>query len=166
MDYTPWFIFVNVNSKKIKMVTNNLFKIVIIMLFILPLNACSLCCSKDENMNTTKETLCSDDCTAKNSKVKMSCKLTSPELQERKKTVIASLRKQMLLKKELHNGYAFKFTGTDKVLDELTEFIKTERECCDFFTFAISVSGDKREAWLELTGPDGIKDFILSELEL
>ena len=61
---------------------------------------------------------------------------------------------------------AFNFPGTDKVLDELTEFIKTERACCDFFTFALSVSGDQSEAWLKLTGAEGVKEFITSELGL
>ena len=54
----------------------------------------------------------------------LSCKLTSPELRKRKETVIASLKKQVLERKELPNGYAYKFTDTDAVLDELTEFIK------------------------------------------
>lgn len=126
------------------------------------------CCSQTQSkktvMNQEKETICSNDCTAKNKTEQMSCKLTSPELQKRKETVIASLKQQIIEKKELQNGYAFKFLGTDEVLDELTEFIKTERACCDFFTFAISVSGDKSEAWLELTGADGVKDFMTAEL--
>ena len=109
---------------------------------------------------------CSDGCKAKNKSGELSCKLTTPELQKRKETVLASLKSQMTDKKELENGYAFKFPGTDKILDELTEFIKTERECCDFFTFELSVSGDKSEAWLELTGVDGAKDFITIELGL
>ena len=67
-------------------------------------------------------------------------------------------------KEELKDGYAFKFSGTDKMIDELTEFIKTERECCDFFTFNLSISGDKSEAWLELTGASGAKDFISTDL--
>lgn len=126
--------------------------------------ACSQTQSKKTAMKQEKETICSDDCTAKNKTEQMSCKLTSPELQKRKETVIASLKQQIIEKKELQNGYAFKFLGTDEVLDELTEFIKTERACCDFFTFAISVSGDKSEAWLELTGADGVKDFMTAEL--
>jgi hypothetical protein len=69
-------------------------------------------------------------------------------------------------KKELKYGYAFKFEGSDKVVDELAEFIKTERECCDFFNFTLSVSGDKSEAWLQLTGAEGVKDFIAKELTL
>lgn len=131
-------------------------------------------CNNSDKGTTNKSTMtadkekstsvCSDDCKAKNKSGELSCKLTTPELRERKETVIASLKQQIIEKKELKNGFAFKFLGTDEVLDELTEFIKTERECCNFFTFAISVSGDKSEAWLELTGADGAKDFITTEL--
>lgn len=92
------------------------------------------------------------------------CKLTTPELQRRKSTVIESLRKQVLQTKELKNGYGFKFNATDQMIDELTEFIKTEKACCSFFTFTLVVSGD--EAWLELTGAEGTKDFMKAELEL
>src|SRR3989338_349450 len=81
-------------------------------------------------------------------------------------TVLASLRKQVIKKKELPNGYAFTFKGTDEMIDELTEFVKTERMCCDFFTFNISVKGDKSETVLEITGVEGAKEFITSELEL
>lgn len=94
----------------------------------------------------------------------LSCKLTSKELQQRKATVLAGLKDQVLEKKDLHNGFAFKFKGTDKMIDDIIEFVKTERKCCDFFTFTLSFSGDGSEAWLELTGPDGAKDFISTEL--
>ena len=96
----------------------------------------------------------------------LACKLTSPELGQRKATVITGLKEQMIEKKELKNGYSYKFVGTDQMVDELTEFIKTERECCDFFTFNLSISGDKSEAWLVITGPKGAKDFIRTELEI
>lgn len=49
------------------------------------------------------------------------------------------------------------FPGTDNMLDELTEFIKTEMKCCDFFTFNLSISRDQSEIWLELAGADGAK---------
>jgi hypothetical protein len=96
----------------------------------------------------------------------MHCKLTSPELKQRKATVIAGLKQQVLARKELQNGYAYKFSGNDSMIDTLTEFVKTERACCDFFTFSLSISGDGSAAWLELTGPEGVKDFIHSELGL
>ncbi|HUR31605.1 MAG TPA: hypothetical protein VMZ69_09240 [Saprospiraceae bacterium] len=88
------------------------------------------------------------------------------ELRQRKETVLQSLKNKVLDKHELSNGYAFKFPGSDDVVDELIEFIKTERECCDFFVFTLSVSGDKSESWLHMTGVEGAKDFITQELGL
>ena len=93
-----------------------------------------------------------------------SCKLTTSELQQLKSTVIGRLKKQVIQTKELANGFAFKFTGTDQMLDELIEYIKTERRCCDFFTFNLSIKGDQSEIWLELSGAEGTKDFLKSEL--
>ena len=118
------------------------------------------------NAQKKSSQICTDDCAAKNKSSELTCKLITPELRQRKETVIASLKKQMLQKKELKNGYAYKFVGTDKMVDELAEFVKTERACCDFFIFNLSISGDKREAWLEITGAKGVKEFIKTELEM
>jgi len=120
------------------------------------------------NASAQKKEACADDCCKKTAAVKkiaLTCKLTTPELRERKNTVIASLKKQVQQKKELANGYAYKFSGEDATVDELASFIKTERLCCDFFTFNISVKGDK-SAWLQITGPKGSKEFIQTELAL
>jgi hypothetical protein len=97
---------------------------------------------------------------------KLTCKLTAPELRERKGTIIANLKKQILLVRELKNGFAYSFPGSDPIVDELATFVKTERACCDFFRFTLSISGNKSEAWLKITGPKGAKDFIKTELEL
>ena len=103
---------------------------------------------------------------ATNANTVLTCKMLPEELRLRKETVLASLKSKMIDRKELKDGYAFKFPGSDMVVDELVEFIKTERECCDFFVFNLSVSGDKSEAWLVMTGVEGAKDFITQELGL
>lgn len=118
----------------------------------------------DINAKTQTKTM-KDDCCKKTTGV-LTCKLTTPELQQRKATVLASMRKQIIEKKELENGYAFKFNGSDKMIDELTDFAKTERHCCDFFTFNLSISGDTSSLWFEITGPKEAKEFIATELEL
>jgi hypothetical protein len=128
--------------------------------------SCSSTSSKETSSQSTESCACKDKCTITKTAKEPVCKLTSPELRERKETVIASLRKKVLEKKELSNGYAFKFGGSDEMLDELTTFIKAERQCCDFFTFNLQISGDQSELWLELTGAEGAKDFIRTELEL
>ena len=96
---------------------------------------------------------------------KLSCKLTTPELQERKKTVIAELKNLMLEKVETDGGFKFRFDGSDKTLDLLNNFIKTERLCCSFFVFTLTASSDAKSAWLELSGPEGTKDFIKLEID-
>jgi len=98
-------------------------------------------------------------------KNKVACKLTSPELQKRKKEVLVLLKEKVLKKKELKDGYKFKFEGTDDLLDELVTFIKSERACCDFFTFNLSISDTKSNIWLSITGPDGTKDFIKTGMD-
>jgi hypothetical protein len=98
-------------------------------------------------------------------KAKLSCKLASPELQERKRTVVAELKKLLLERHEIENGFRYKFEGTDKLIDLLTSFIKTERLCCEFFEFGLTVAGDGGHNWLQLSGPEGTKRFIMAELE-
>jgi hypothetical protein len=98
-------------------------------------------------------------------RAKLTCKLSTPELQQRKKTVVAELKKLLLETTELENGFNYKFDGSDKMLDLLNSFIKTERLCCDFFVFNLKASSDNSFAWLELTGPEGVKDFIKYEIE-
>jgi hypothetical protein len=123
-------------------------------------------CKKEEKNTSNKTTMNKNEITAKNTDQEVSCKLTNPELQKRKETVIASLKKQILEKKELENGFAYRFEGNDNVIDELVEFVKSERSCCSFFTFGLSFSGDGSEAWLNLTGPDGAKQMIVEEIGL
>jgi len=96
---------------------------------------------------------------------KLSCKLTTPELQQRKKTVIAELKNQVLEKVETDRGFKYKFEGSAKMLDLLNSFIKTERLCCDFFVFTLTASSDTKYSWLELSGPEGTKDFIKHEID-
>jgi hypothetical protein len=128
--------------------------------------SCNSSDKKGVATNSPTKSICSDKCEAKSKSTDLSCKLTTADKRARIETVIASLKKQVIETKELENGFAYKFIGSDKIIDELAEFVKTERLCCDFFSFNISVSGDATEAWLQITGPAGTKDFITSELTM
>jgi hypothetical protein len=94
----------------------------------------------------------------------VACKLTTPELRKRKATIIAELKMVVVSRKELANGYGYEFKGTDEILDKLNTFIKTERMCCDFFTFQLTVEENK--ALLSITGPEGAKEFLKEEVDL
>lgn len=94
----------------------------------------------------------------------ISCKLTSPELQKRKATVIAELKKLIVSRTELKDGFEYRFAATDEILDKLNTFIKTERLCCEFFTFQLTVDSEK--VLLNITGPDGAKQFLNRKVDL
>ena len=65
---------------------------------------------------------------------------------------------------ELENGYAFCFGANPGVLPRITEFITLERLCCPFFGFTISVEPNDGAIWLRLTGREGVKPFIQTEI--
>jgi hypothetical protein len=94
------------------------------------------------------------------------CKLTSPQLQERKNTVITGIKLAITDKQEVQDGFVYTFAGTDQMLDQLLEFIKAERVCCPFFKFELTIKDPGGPVWLKITGPEGAKDFIIHELNL
>ncbi len=67
---------------------------------------------------------------------------------------------------ELSQGYRFRFPADESIVLNLAEFIALERRCCPFFTFNLVVEPDSGPTWLHLTGPEGVKAFILSEFGL
>ncbi len=135
--------------------------VVMLCMFALTAVACDKkgkggCCEK-------KGASCSEKTAkAKGDKAAFACKLTSKELQQRKAEVIGSLKTQILERKELSNGYAYKFKSDDPTIDQLVSFIKAEKQCCGFFTFNLAI--DEDATWLHLTGEEGVKDFITAEL--
>jgi hypothetical protein len=38
--------------------------------------------------------------------------------------------------------------------------IELERRCCPFLQFRLTVEPNRGATWLELTGPEGTKDFL------
>ena len=94
--------------------------------------------------------------------MRLTCKLTSPELQRRRSTVIAELKELVTKKETLTNGLAFTFSAADRVLEKLIEFIKSERRCCEFFSYQLTIDGEN--ATLHITGPEGTIEFLEHEV--
>lgn len=173
MDYTPLFSFAY-KIKFIKMLVRNfLFAVTLLCV------GCNGICQTKKADTSCTDACCKDSIknkkiiqnnaalTVMNDNVKkkpITCKLTTPELQKRKTEILALLKTKVLKKEELPNGYSYLFVSTDKNIDEITSFIKTERTCCDFFSFKISIQDN--DLWLTITGEDGTKDFITGEMGL
>jgi hypothetical protein len=44
--------------------------------------------------------------------------------------------------------------------------IETERQCCRFLRFQLTVESDEHTIWLEFTGPPGTREFLAGMLDL
>lgn len=92
----------------------------------------------------------------------IACSLTTPELQERRSNVLQRVRRGVLEVKELEDGYSYTFPSAGEWLSEVADLVDLERQCCPFLQFRITVAPNDGPLLLELTGPEGTKDFLLS----
>ncbi len=93
------------------------------------------------------------------------CNLPDTEFRIRKATLVGELKSLALTRQEISNGYRYTFSGSDQLIDLLIAFIKAERQCCHFMEFSLSTNGTSGHTFLELTGPEGVKEFIDKQIE-
>jgi hypothetical protein len=90
----------------------------------------------------------------------IACALTSAELQERRQTILQKIRSAVIESRELQDGYAYCFASENQQLAEIASMIELERQCCPFLRFSLTIEPNGGPIWLELTGPDGTKEFL------
>ena len=86
------------------------------------------------------------------------------EESERYKSLMEGMRSAIQEMKELPDGFAFRFPSDPHVIVDLAEWITLERRCCSFFKFALRVEPDDRPVWLSITGGEGVKEFLQTEI--
>lgn len=73
------------------------------------------------------------------------------------------LRSAVRDRSELSDGFAFTLNGSTIQLPEVAEWMNLERRCCPFLVVQLSVSGEKANGLLTLTGPEGVKALLQME---
>jgi hypothetical protein len=86
--------------------------------------------------------------------------MLSAETIARKDAIGLSLLKKKVGQSALPNGYEFRFPGDGQTIADVAEWIVTERLCCPFFDFDMSLSREGGTLALRLTGRPGTKAFI------
>ena len=61
---------------------------------------------------------------------------------------------------ELPNGYAFRLPNEMFMFMVLARFVENERRCCPFFRFVLEIEPNGGPLWLQLTGGEGVKEFL------
>ena len=90
----------------------------------------------------------------------IACELTSAELQERRATVLARVRRSVERVEEVKNGFAFFFSSDGDRFKELANLIDLERRCCPFLRFSLTVEPGGGQLIVEITGPEGTREFL------
>jgi hypothetical protein len=62
--------------------------------------------------------------------------------------------------RELEDGYSYCFPADADLLAELARLVNLERQCCPFLRFRLTVESGNGPICLEMTGPEGTKEFL------
>jgi hypothetical protein len=122
-------------------------------------------------ISTTELTLVSNEAVgqvAENPDHKLTCNLDGIPSQERARytELFESLRHAVRDKHELPDGFALLLDPAQFTMDQALEWTKLERECCPFLETELRWDIQNGPVWLDLKGPQGVKDFILDEFGL
>ena len=93
------------------------------------------------------------------------CNLSPEELGKRRAGLIADLRRFLVETRPLAEGYEFQLESTQRSLDLALELIRAERLCCPFLRFELRCEPGDGPIWLVLSGPEGTRAFLDSELQ-
>ncbi|MGH9841064.1 MAG: hypothetical protein ACREEM_20095 [Blastocatellia bacterium] len=98
----------------------------------------------------------------------IACSLTALSTAQRKRhgDLTGRLRAAVAELRELPDGYAFRLPADETRIRETAEWMAMERLCCPFLAFNLEVGREGGPLWLHLTGREGIKAFLLTELKL
>jgi hypothetical protein len=94
----------------------------------------------------------------------VACSLSGAELQARRSAVLEKFRGAVVEVKETPEGYAFSLPSDGGWLLEVANLVDVERQCCPFLRFRITVEAGG-PVWLELSGPEGAKEFLRAMLD-
>lgn len=90
----------------------------------------------------------------------VACTLGPAALKARREGLLTDLWRRADRHEELADGHRLRFAAADDTLELISRAIDAERRCCRFLRFRVTVEPDEGPIVLELTGPEGTRDFL------
>jgi hypothetical protein len=90
----------------------------------------------------------------------IACALTPAEIEARRTTLLPGLVAQAVERISLPNGFRWRFEASDAVLAAAVATINSERQCCRFLRFVLTVEPNGGALWLDITGAQGTVAFL------
>ena len=93
----------------------------------------------------------------------IACRLDGEAFRDRLRA-LEPLRRAVEERRELEDGWAFRFEGDPERCRALLDFVVEERACCPFLSFELRFAPQEGPLWLEVRGPPGTAAFIGEDL--
>lgn len=90
----------------------------------------------------------------------IACTLSDDALRARKSGLLAQIATMATNMAKLPAGYRLDFPATSEALTRITAMIDAERQCCRFLRFTLTVEPNLGVIALELSGPEGTREFL------
>jgi hypothetical protein len=90
----------------------------------------------------------------------IACTLTEDELATMREGLLPGLLAKATSRESTAGGFRWQFQPQSGLLARAAAVIDAERRCCQFMRFLLVVEPGEGPVWLEVTGPEGTKDFL------
>jgi hypothetical protein len=90
----------------------------------------------------------------------IACRLNPFEFAVRRKTLLPAVVARAEHSEPLPDGMRWRFRPSSDLLLALAAMIDAERRCCPFLRFQLLAEPDNRPVSLEVTGPEGTREFL------
>lgn len=95
----------------------------------------------------------------------LACSLPSAEYAQRLEAVLQEFSQGLEEMEELPDGYALRFPGSERWIENLVDFVVGERHCCPFFVHELVFEPAGGPVWLRLRGIEVKEHFGSVELK-
>jgi hypothetical protein len=94
------------------------------------------------------------------------CTLSPDALRARREGLLANLLRRAESHELTADGLRVRFAADGETLAAVARVVDAERQCCRFLRFGITVEPDGGPVTLELSGPEGTREFVAALLDL
>jgi hypothetical protein len=94
------------------------------------------------------------------------CTLNPDALSARRQGLLSELLQQSAGRELLPDGLRLRFAPSGETLSSIARTVEAERHCCRFLRFTLTVEPDDGQFTLDLTGPQGTREFVAALLDI
>ena len=95
----------------------------------------------------------------------LACNMKAISVPERVRytSLLNQIKRSVNRQRETGEGYVWELSGTGASLKDAADWAMLERRCCPFLVIRLEAAGVGSDFRISLTGPEGVKAFLISE---